>query len=630
MPTLDWLNRATAFTTSAQVPYRLLETVSVHTSASQPEPVAVAQNESTKGFDNLLIQGDNLEALKALLPFYRGQVKCIFIDPPYNTRSAFAHYDDNLEHAQWLSMMLPRLQLLRELLREDGSIWVTIDDNEGHYLKVLMDEVFGRGNFVATVVWQKTTSVHNNAEFLSSSSDLIHVFARNTASLRLNRIPRSARNASDYTNPDGDLRGAWSSSPLHVSLTSGQRGAQFARTGKSTGLFPLISPNAEEVFPPAGRAWAYSQESIREMELAGNIWWGKDGRNQPRLKRFLSEQSDGVVATTIWNSEDVGHNQEAKAEMLSLRVSDLSALFATPKPERLLQRILCIATNPNDLVLDSFLGSGTTAAVAHKMGRRWIGIEMGEHAATHCLPRLQKVIDGEQGGISKAVGWGPSTGDTDTLFSSGNVWNGGGFRFMRLGAPVFDARGRIHPDVRFATLAAFVWQQETGTALDCAAASSGTPYLGTHFTFNSYQRNEDGGSEPISHIETPQFAVYLLFNGILKDKRPASGNVLTQAVLDALLALHAQIHTKGNPVPDATEPTQPGGLGGEAFCVGKGGDRAAVGGHEAERFAAQAPGATPASAIPLLVFGEACRLGAERLKLANVTFKHIPYDVKAR
>ncbi len=567
MPTLDWLNRATAFTAAAHVPYRLLEQVSTHGAAS---------------VDNLLIQGDNLEALKALLPFYRGQVKCIFIDPPYNTRSAFEHYDDNLEHAQWLSMMLPRLQLLRELLRDDGSIWVTIDDNEGHYLKVLMDEVFGRGNFVATVTWQKTTSVHNNAEFLSSSSDLVHVFAKSMSSLSLNRIPRSERNATDYTNPDDDPRGEWSSSPLHVSLTSGQRGAQFARTGKSTGLFPLISPNDEAVFPPAGRAWAYSEESFREMARDGRIWWGKDGRNQPRLKRFLAEQSDGVVPTTIWNSDDVGHNQEAKAEMLALRVSDSSALFATPKPERLLQRILHIATNPGDLVLDSFLGSGTTAAVAHKMGRRWIGIEMGEHAATHCLPRLKKVIDGEQGGISKAVSWGPNASDAGTLFADAGTWNGGGFRFMRLGAPVFDAQGRIHPEVRFATLAAFIWQQETGNTWAADVTHPNTPYLGTHYTLDSCLRNDDEGYSPIFYIKTAQFSVYLLFNGILKDKRPASGNVLTQAVLDALLTLHAQVH-----------------------------------------------GAAAAS-VPLLVFGEACRLGPARLKLANVSFKHIPYDVKAR
>ena len=222
-----------------------------------------------------------------------------------------------------------------------------------------------------------------------------------------------------------------------------------------------------------------------------------------------------------------------------------------------------IATNTNDLVLDSFLGSGTTAAVAQKMGRRWIGIEMGEHAASHCLPRLQKVIDGEQGGISRAVNW----------------QGGGGFRFMTLGAPVFDEHGRIHPDVRFATLAAFIWQQETGASWSAAAGRPGTPYLGTYYQLDSYSRTPDVPEVHISLLKTPKFACYLLFNGILGDKRPASGNLLTREVLAALLALHA---------------------------------------------------ATTSPAAPLLVYGEACRLGPERLRQANVSFRHIPYDVKAR
>ena len=267
--------------------------------------------------------------------------------------------------------------------------------------------------------------------------------------------------------------------------------------------------------------------------------------------------------------------------------------FTTPKPERLLQRILHIATHPNDLILDSFLGSGTTAAVAHKMGRRWIGIEMGEHAATHCLPRLQKVIDGEQGGISKAVGWGQA--------KDGQPFQGGGFRFMRLGPTVFDESGRIHPAVRFATLAAFIWQQETGAIWSSvgdpgngpaghpARAKAGTPYLGVYYENSSKLLNKHVTSlsilsinpqnEPSETLIIPKMGIYLLFNGILGDKRPASGNVLTREVLAALLALHAT---------------------------------------------------TPAAAAPLLVYGEACRLGEERLKQANVTFKHIPYDVRAR
>ena len=576
MPTLDWLNRASAFTTAAQVPYRLLEQVSAHGSTD------------TAHTDNLLIQGDNLEALKALLPFYRGQVKCIFIDPPYNTKSAFEHYDDNLEHAQWLSMMLPRLQLLRELLREDGSIWVTIDDNEGHYLKVLMDEVFGRGNFVANVVWQKKYAPANDALWLSDSHDHVLVYAKCKETWRPNKLPRTQEQDDLYKNPDNDTRGVWMSDNYTCAKNSTERPNLY---------YQVENPNTgEKIWPKKTRVWAFDPQTHQQHVRDNLLYWGKDGINStPRYKKFLTHlKSTGRVATTIWLHEETGHNQDANREQQTFAPDNP---FKTPKPEQLIFRILTLATNPGDLVLDSFLGSGTTAAVAHKMGRRWIGIEMGAHAATHCLPRLQKVIDGEQGGVSKAVDWN----------------GGGGFRFMRLGAPVFDAKGRIHPDVRFATLAAFVWQQETGTALEPAAAKTGTPYLGTHYTFDSCLRTEDGGSGPISLIKTPQVAAYLLFNGILGDKRPASGNVLTQAVLDALLALHAQVH--------------PEGLGGGAFCVGQGGDRAAGGGHEAERSTTQA---ASSASIPLLVFGEACRLGAARLKLANVTFKHIPYDVKAR
>lgn len=566
MPTLDWLNRAHAFTTAAQVPYRLLESVSTH-----GEPA------SAQG--NLLIQGDNLEALKALLPFYRGQVKCIFIDPPYNTKSAFEHYDDNLEHSQWLSMMLPRLQLLRDLLSDDGSIWVTIDDNEGHYLKVLMDEVFGRRNFVANVIWQKRFSPNSTATHLSDSHDHILVYARDKTAWKRNLLPRTEKADANYKNPDNDPRGIWTSSDLS------------ARNFYSLGEYGVATPVGTEIpGPPPGRYWTISKEKFLELDADNRIWWGAKRNNQPRLKRFLVDVRDGVVPQTIWSHEEVGHTQEAKKEALAFNDADV---FGTPKPERLMKRLLEVATNPGDLVLDSFLGSGTTAAVAHKMGRRWIGIEMGEHAATHCLPRLQKVIDGEQGGISQAVNW----------------QGGGGFRFMRLGAPIFDADGCIHPEVRFATLAAFVWQQETGTAFDPAHATPGTPHLGTHSVFDSYERLPDERQVPISPKTPPptplaqgelglqapgalpspepaptpvlrsRTAYYLLFNGILGDKRPASGNVLTSAVLDALLQLHAR---------------------------------------------------TPHPEAPLVVYGEACRLGEARLALARVTFKHIPYDVKAR
>ena len=504
MPTLDWLNRAAAFTTAARVPYRLLEQVSVHT------PLAPSPQRGEGGREgpppmpihgNLLIQGDNLEALKALLPFYQGQVKCIFIDPPYNTKSAFEHYDDNLEHAQWLSMMLPRLQLLQELLRDDGSIWVTIDDNEGHYLKVLMDEVFGRGNFVANVVWQKRYS-RENREAIGDVHDHLLLYARSPEKFKAarNRIPLDEQQAKIYRNPNNSKE---------TDPTLRWRGLPMTAQGyRPNQMYVIVAPNGTQHSPPAGRCWSTIESEYLKLRGMDRIYWGKDGNAQPSVIRFLSEV-EGLVPWTWWPHEEVGHTDEAKKEANEMFGGDIS--FATPKPERLVQRILHIATNKGDLVLDSFLGSGTTAAVAHKMNRRWIGIEMGEHAATHCLPRLQKVIDGEQGGISKAVNW-----------------QGGGFRFMTLGAPVFDEHGRIHPDVRFATLAAFIWQQETSTTWNAAVAGPGTPYLGINYQIDSYSSSSDLRESPKTLIKTAKFACYLLFNGILGDKRPASGNVLTQ------------------------------------------------------------------------------------------------------
>ena len=608
MPTLDWLHRAAAFSVADQVPYRLLETVSHHGSSS-----------SEKSTDNLLIHGDNLEALKALLPFYRGRIKCIFIDPPYNTQSAFAHYDDKLEHSQWLSMMLPRLELLRDLLSEDGSIWVTIDDNEAHYLKVLMDEVFGRGNFVSSAIWEKKYSPQGNAQWLSDSHDFVLVYAKKKVGWTPNLLPRTDEMDGRYKNPDRDPRGPWKAVDATISLSGGQRGAQFAKTGTSPNLYELTTPSGRKIWPAKGRCWYYTPEKMQEAIADNRIWFGDSGSNVPAVKRFLSEVKQGVTAKTIWFRSEVGDNQEAKQEALAL---DDESVFATPKPERLLERVLTLATNPGDLVLDSFLGSGTTAAVAHKMGRRWIGIEMGEHALTHCLPRLQKVVAGEQGGISAAVGWGQG--------NDGAPFDGGGFRLARLGAPVFGPDGSIDPGVRFATLAAYIWQQETATAWDAGQGTPGTPYLGVHSVFDSGSRlldgrqglisietvgadapppvhpelvegqpgrrapastglaraGEDGegaGAAPTAVPPAPvlrsRTAYYLLFNGILGDKRPAGGNVLTHAVLQSLLQLHA-----ATPHPDA----------------------------------------------PLVVYGEACRLGAARLAQANVVFKHIPYDVKAR
>lgn len=495
----------------------------------------------------MLIQGDNLDALKALLPYYAGKVKCIFIDPPYNTGSAFEHYDDNLEHTVWLSVIYPRLELLRELLEECGSIWISCDDDEAHYLKVIMDEVFGRKNFVANVIWEKKYSPQNDAKWLSDSHDHILVYAKNKEIWRPNLLPRSNEMNARYKNPDNDPRGVWKSSDLSVKTYS-------AKTD-----YPITTPTGRIVLPPAGYCWRYSVDNFFAMVADNRIWFGKDGKNVPSIKRFLSEVQDGAVSKTLWFRSEVGDNQEAKKEIKVLNSSDV---FTTPKPERLIQRILHIATNPDDLVLDSFLGSGTTAAVAHKMNRRYIGIEIGEHAITHCIPRLQKVIDGEQGGISvtskskAAVSLCKNCKENicdecaekigENQKGGEQVWfGGGGFRFYTLGTPIFAEDGSMYQGITFPQLAAHIWFSETGIPLQNTCDS---PFLGVH----------EG------------IAYYLLYNGILKDKKANGGNVLTNKILQSL-------------------PPYDG---------------------------------------PKVMYGERSLFSLQRLKEMQITFKQTPYDIK--
>lgn len=506
MPFVDWVNKNQAKESTRAVPIHLLKQEAVYGDTTESAP------------ENLIIQGDNLLALKALIPVYAGRVKCIFIDPPYNTQSAFEHYDDKLEHSQWLSMMYPRLVLLRELLADSGSIWVSIDDNEGHYLKVLMDEVFGRANFVTTVIWQKADSPRNSARQFSSDHDYILVYGR-TPEWTPIKLARTDAANSIYTNPDEDHRGCW------------LPGDPYANKPYSKGQYTIEGPTGRSFSPPPGRYWRISELKLRELDADGRIWWGPTGSARPSIKRYLSEVSD-LVPRTIWDKDAVGSNRTSKNEMRTLFPGSES--FGTPKPERLIERTLNIASKPGDLVLDSFLGSGTTAAVAHKMNRRYIGIEMGAHARTHCVPRLQKVIEGEQGGVSKVVSW----------------QGGGSFRFCTLGEAAFDADGRINPDVRFATLAAFVWHFETTTP---AAKTFNKPLLGRH-----------SGT-----------AYYLLYNGILGDRRPLAGNVLTHAILAMLN----------------------------------------------ERYPHDGP---------KLIYGETTRLGEAALAAAGVIFKQIPYDIKVR
>ena len=470
MPWLEWHKRDDDLKATAKTPYRLLQPIQSLSHGDEDTP-------------NMLIQGDNLEALKALLPYYAGQVKCIFIDPPYNTKSAFEHYDDNLEHAQWLSMMYPRMVLLRELLAEDGSIWITLDDNEAHYFKVMCDEIFGRKSFISSIVWENFYG-RSNAAAISPAHNHIFVYSllgqEKWKKVR-GLLPRSEKSASQYKNPDNDPRGPWRLGPI------------FAAEERHEGLmYEITTPSGRKVKPPPGSHWRMTEPDFWSLVKDGRISFGENGSNIPAPKLFLNEVQAGLVPRSWWPHTEAGHTQDAKREIMALFPGDLP--FDTPKPERLVSLALDVATKPGDLVLDSFLGSGTTAAVAHKMGRRWIGIEMGDHARTHCQLRLVKVVEGEQGGISKTVGW----------------HGGGGFRFYQLGPKVFDDQGRINPDIKFEHLAAHIWFAETGTARSTRAMKS--PLLGVH-----------NGT-----------AYYLLYNGILGDKTLSGGNMLTMKVLAGL------------------------------------------------------------------------------------------------
>lgn len=344
--------------------------------------------------DNLLILGESGDVLEALTRVpelrekYLGKVKCVYIDPPFNTAQTFANYEDNLEHSVWLTMMRDRLIHLRKLLSDDGSIWVHLDDVENHRMRVLMDEVFGSGNFVAEVIWQKVYSPKNSAKYLSIEHDVIIVFAKNKQVWRPNDLPRSAGSDAKYTNPDNDPRGPW------------KPGDFSANKPYSKGIYPITTPSGRVIpGPPQGLYWRSSLETLRMLDADNRIWWGKEGNNSPAPKRFLSEVR-GAVPQTIWAYEAVGHNQTAKNEIQALFPGQNP--FTTPKPERLLERVIHIATNPGDVVLDVFAGSGTTAAVAQKMGRRWVTCELVEDTFNRFTrPRLEKVINNEdQGGIS--------------------------------------------------------------------------------------------------------------------------------------------------------------------------------------------------------------------------------------
>ncbi|MBN8418954.1 MAG: site-specific DNA-methyltransferase [Verrucomicrobia bacterium] len=503
MPTLNWIGKEAVINHHHDVKFRLLKDVAEHGSG---EP----------GTGNLIVEGDNLEALKALLPYYAGQVKCIYIDPPYNTGNEGWVYNDNVKsplitewlgkvvgkegetldrHDRWLCMMYPRLALLREFLREDGSIFISLDDNEIQALRYVMDEIFGAQNFITTVLWQKVYSPKNSARHFSEDHDYIVVYAKHAETWMPNLVARSDEQDAAYKNRDNDPRGLWKTSDLS------------ARNPYNDGLYEVTCPSGRVIpGPPTGRYWTISKSKFEALDRDKRIWWGKDGSAIPQFKRFLTDVKQGVVPQTMWFYQDVGHTQDAKKELVEvMNFADSESVFITPKPTRLIERILQIATNPGDLVLDSFAGSGTTGHAVLKMNaanpeaeaRRFILVEME--------PTIAKTITAER--VKRvAEGYGNAKGEAVPGL-------GGGFRYCQLGEPLFDEAGQIRSTVKFGELARHVWFTETGEPLPRERVMN-TPLLGVH----------------------RGMAIYLLYNGILGDRSKQGGNVLTRAVLAELPA----------------------------------------------------------------------------------------------
>jgi site-specific DNA-methyltransferase (adenine-specific)/adenine-specific DNA-methyltransferase len=517
MPTLNWIGKEAVVKHHKEVPFRLLEPVA---ELSLPSPACGRATGGEGDFGgNLIVQGDNLHALKALLPRYAGQVKCIYIDPPYNTGNEGWVYNDNVNspeirrwlgevvgkegetldrHDRWLSMMYPRLVLLKQFLREDGSIWISMDESEIAHLRCLMDEVFGRNRFIACNAWQKRYSRENRGA-IGDVHEYVLVYAMNPDLFQAtrNRIPIDEKQAAVYKNPDNDPNGRWRGIPM---TAQGYRPNQ---------MYEIETPSGRKLRPPEGRCWSTIESEFLKLKAAGRIYFGKDGSAQPSTIRYLSEV-EGFVPWTWWPHDEVGHTDESRKEVQD--IFGTQTAFDTPKPTRLIQRILQIATDKDSLILDSFAGSGTTGHAVLKQNaedggnRRFILVEMDEGIA-------QKVTSERVKRVATGYTKGALSPDPSPASGRGEKWIeglGGGFQFCRLSAePLFTAEGQIRSDVTFAQLAEFVWFAETGSGYTGLGDS---PLLGVH---------EGRG-------------IYLLYNGILKDKSIAGGNVLTGPVFDVL------------------------------------------------------------------------------------------------
>lgn len=457
MPVLNWIGKDKVVNHDKEIPFRVLKPV----------------KELSVGNDNknLIIEGDNLEALKALMPFYYNKVKCIYIDPPYNTGNESWVYNDKVNspqikawlnkvvgaegedlcrHDKWLCMMYPRLKLLRDLLSEDGAIFVSIDDNEMHNLRQVMDEIFGEQNFVANIIWQKIHSLKNDAKYFSVNHEYVLVYAKNISKAQISLLKRTEEMNARYINPDNDSRGPWQSGDLV---------ANEVRTG---GNFEVNGLTGKKFTVPAGKHWVYTKDNIEKMIEENHIWFGKDGDAFPRKKRFLSEVQQGRKADTIWLSDQVGHSQEATRELKSIIGEEI---FNNPKPSRLIKRIVEISTDKNSIILDSFAGSGTTGQAVLELNkedggnRKFILVELERDIAKKVTAqRLKKVIQGYDG----------------AKFSDGTS---GGLEYLDLNGVLYDYSGYVNPDAKYEDMAAYIYFTETKDYLDLSKIKN--PYIGS-------------------------------------------------------------------------------------------------------------------------------------------------------
>ena len=453
MPTLNWIGKEKVVSHHQDVPYRVLEHKYGFTSeeAEQTEPT---------NSGNKIIHGDNLEALKSLLPEYEGKVKCIYIDPPYNTGNESWVYNDNVNHPKikkwlgevvgkdgedltrhdkWLCMMYPRLKLLHKLLADDGAIFISIDDNEQANLKLICDEIFGVRNFINNIIWQKKYSPQNDARYLSVMHDFIMLYAKNKSHFNRNLLPRNDAQNKRYKNPDNDPRGPWKSSDLS------------AKRITEKDLYEIITPSGRKVLPPKGRSWVVGKEKFDELVNENRIWFGENGNNVPSVKKFLNEVQDGTVPVTLWLREEVGDNQEAR-QILKAIFNESNAPFETPKPPRLLERLILLASNENDIILDSFAGSGTTAHAVLNLNkqdggnRKFILVEMEDYANDITAERVKRVTKGYGTGAKAVAG------------------TGGAFDFYELGLPLFDENQNLNEQVGLAKIREYIWFSETRTS----------------------------------------------------------------------------------------------------------------------------------------------------------------------